>query len=208
MLQYTKRSTVRRVNLQHQPRLVYRPGPQTRCVWPSYRQEKKCDMCCINRAFTIVEIIIVMAIIAIAALIMVPMMGSAASMQLHSAANMIAADLEYAKSMAISRSQTFSVVFNTTEDSYRIQDQNGITIGHPVKRGFDYVIDLQDAGLNKVDISSVNFDTTGTIKFDYVGSPYNGNDNALNNGLITLQADGVTATVTVEPVTGFIFVTE
>ncbi|MHC4158266.1 MAG: GspH/FimT family protein [Planctomycetota bacterium] len=179
-----------------------------RSIWPGYSQEKIYDFRSTRRGFTMAEILIVMAIIAIAALIMIPMIGSAASMQLHSAANMIAADLEYAKSMAISRSQTFSVVFNTTEDSYRIENQNGDTIGHPVKKGFDYVIDLQDAGLDKVDISSVNFDTTGTIKFDYVGSPYNGNDNALNNGLITLQAAGVTTTVAVEPVTGFISVTE
>lgn len=152
------------------------------------------------------EIIIVVVILAIAAMIMVPMMSSAASMQLQSAADMIAADLEYAKSMSISRGQSFSVVFNTTEDSYRIENQNGEVIGHPVKKGFAYVIDIQDAGLDKVDLTNVNFDATSKIKFDYMGSPYNGNGNALNNGVITLQGGGVTTTVTVEPVTGFILV--
>ncbi|UCF00057.1 MAG: GspH/FimT family pseudopilin [Planctomycetota bacterium] len=175
---------------------------------PCYSQEDRCDFWSISRAFTLVEIIIVVAIIAIAAMIMVPMMGSTASMQLHSASNMIASDLEYAKSMAISRSQTFSVVFDTTEDSYRIENQNGEVIPHPVKKGFDYVIDLQAAGLDKVDIVKVNFDTTTTIQFDYVGSPNNGDGNALNNGVITLQAGGVTTTVSVEPVTGFILVAD
>ena len=159
--------------------------------------------------FTVAEIIIVVVIIAIAAMITVPMMSSAASMQMQSAANMIAADLEYAKSMAISRGQWFSVVFNTTQDSYQIEDKNGV-IGHPVKKGFDYVIDLQDAGLDKVDITSVNFDAdaTNTIKFDYMGSPYNGSGTDLNNGVITLQAAGVTTTITVEPVTGYIIVSD
>jgi len=161
-----------------------------------------------GRGFTIAEIIIVVVIIAIAAMIMVPMMSSAASMQMQSAANMIAADLEYAKSTSISRGQMFSVVFNIAEDSYRIEDQNGAVINHPVKKGFDYVIDLKDAGLDKVDITNVNFDATNRIKFDYMGSPYNGSGNALNNGVITLQAGGVTTTITVEPVTGYILVSD
>jgi len=44
------------------------------------------------------------------------------------------------------------------------------------------------------------------VKFDYLGSPYNGNDNPLNSGVISLQAGGSTATINVEPVTGFISV--
>lgn len=157
------------------------------------------------RGFTLVELIIVIAIISIAALTAIPMMSSAASMQIKSAANMVAADLEYAKSMAISRAQNFSVVFDVAADSYRIEDQYGNVLQHPVKKGFNYVIDFQNDGrLNKVDIISVDFDTTSEVKFDYLGSPYNGGNTALNSGIITLQAGGTTTTVTVEPVTGFV----
>ncbi|MEE9370073.1 MAG: GspH/FimT family pseudopilin [Sedimentisphaerales bacterium] len=208
MHQESKSKTMRRVILQHQRRWAYCLGPQMRLIWHGYSQETRYDFRASSSSFTMVEILIVMAIIAIAAMIVIPMMGSAASMQLQSAANMIAADLEYAKSMAISRSQTFSVVFDTAGESYRIENQNGDVIGHPVKKGFDYVIDLHDAGLDKVDIANVNFDASNTIKFDYIGSPYNGGGTALNNGVITLQAGGVTTTVTVEPVTGFILVTD
>lgn len=155
--------------------------------------------------FTLIEIIIVVVIIAIAAVMVIPMMSSAAGMQIRSAANMIAADLEYAKSMAISRGQNFSVVFDKTTESYRIQNQDGNIITHPVKKGFDYVIDFRnDSRLDKVDIADVDFDTTSEIKFDYLGSPYNGNNNPLNSGVISLQAGGMTATINVEPVTGFI----
>jgi hypothetical protein len=76
---------------------------------------------------------------------------------------------------------------------------------HPVKKGFDYIIDFQnDRRLDKVDIVSVDFDTTSEVKFDYLGSPYNGNSNPLNNGVVSLQAGGTTSTVTVEPVTGYV----
>jgi len=202
----SKSRTMRRVIFQHQLGRVLSQGPQLCFREPFHSQEDRYDLRTPGRGFTMAEIIIVVVIIAIAAMIMIPMMGSAASMQLESAADMIAADLEYAKSMSISRGQMFSVVFNTTEDSYRIENQNGEVIGHPVKKGFAYVIDLQDAGLDKVDITNVNFDATSKIKFDYMGSPYNGNGDALNNGIITLQAGGATTTITVEPVTGFILV--
>ena len=160
------------------------------------------------RSFTMVEIIIVVVIIAIAAMVAIPLMTSAASMQIRSAANMIAADLEYAKSMAISRQKRYAVVFNESTESYQIEDPNGI-IDHPVKKGFPYAIDFRNDGrLSKVDIVEVDFDpdSSHTITFDYLGSPYSGSGalNPLNSGVISLQAGGTTTTITVEPVTGFI----
>ena len=154
--------------------------------------------------FTLIEIIIVVVILAIVAMIAIPMASSAASIQVKSAASMIAADLEYAKSMAISRGENFSVLFDVSTDSYSIKNQSGDTIAHPVKKGFDYFIDLGDEGLDRVDIVSVDFDGTSEIQFDYLGSPYNGNENPLNSGTVTLQAEAITATITVEPVTGYV----
>jgi hypothetical protein len=122
---------------------------------------------------------------------------------------MIAADLEYAKSMAISRGQSFSVVFDMTMESYKIEDQDSTIIPHPVKKGFDYVVDFPgDSRLNRVDIANVAFEpgSSQTITFDYMGSPYSGpgTSNPLNSGVITLQAAGTSTTVNIEPVTGFI----
>lgn len=148
--------------------------------------------------FTLLEILIVVVIIAIAAMIAVPLATSAASVQARSAANMIAADLEYAKSMAISRGQSFSVAFDAGGDCYRILDQNGDVISHPVKKGFDYLIDFtSDGRLDRVDISNVDFNSAGSVTFDCLGSPDNG-------GVVTVQAGGATLMVVVEPVTGFI----
>jgi len=161
-----------------------------------------------GRGFTVIEILIVVVIIGIAALIAVPMMSSAGSIQIRAAANMIAADLEYAKSMAISRGQNYSVVFDENAESYSIK-KDGSVIKHPVKKPFDYVINFQsDSRLNRVDIVDADFDATSEIKFDYLGSPYSGDGTPLNNGIITLQAAGITKTITVEPVTGYISITD
>ena len=148
--------------------------------------------------FTIVEIMIVVVILSIAALAAIPMLSSASSFQIRSAANMIAADLEYAKSMAISRGQTYTVKFNESTDSYSIVDQTDTVIEHPVKKGFPYTVNFPtESRLSKVDITNVTF-TSDMIGFDCLGSPDN------DGGSITIDASGFTATINVEPVTGYI----
>jgi len=148
-----------------------------------------------------VEMLVVLVIMAIAAMLVVPMFSSAEGMQLHAAANMIAADLEYAKSMAIGTQRTYTVVFDKTSESYQIEDSGGV-IEHPVKRGFDYVVNFSsDHRLDKVDIVEVNFGASSQVGFDYFGSP----DNA---GFVRLQVGSDVAIVNVNSVTGFITVTE
>jgi prepilin-type N-terminal cleavage/methylation domain-containing protein len=159
--------------------------------------------------FTLIEVILVVVIIGIAAGVVVPMMSSAGSMQIRAAANLIAADIEYAKSMAISRGQPYSVVFNKTTETYQVVDKDNKVILHPVKKGFNYVIDFRNDGrLDRVDILDVSFDGTNKVTFDYLGSPYNGGSPAtpLNSGVVTLRSGTITRTVSVEPVTGFISV--
>jgi prepilin-type N-terminal cleavage/methylation domain-containing protein len=162
--------------------------------------------CKAGGGFTLAEILLVVLIIAIAAMIAVPMMGSMDSVQIRSAANMIAADLEYAKSMAISRQEYYSVVFNPANNYYEVHDQNGI-IKHPVKKGFDYKVDFSsDSRLDKVVIDDADFDSSNTITFDSLGSPYSGSGTStpLNSGTISIKAGDFTETIKVEPVTGFI----
>lgn len=179
--------------------------PQARLRYSYFRRNAGYDLRGISGGFTLVELLIVIAIIAIAAFTAIPMMSSAASVQIRSAANMLTADLEYAKSMAISRAQNYSVVFDKNTESYWIEDQDDNKLLHPVKKGFFYEINFQNDGrLNKVDIVSADFDGTSEVKFDYLGSPYNGSGGPLNSGVISLQAGGTTTTVTVEPVTGFV----
>ena len=149
--------------------------------------------------FTLVELIIVVVILSIVALTAIPMMSSAAGIQIRSAANMIAADIEYARSMAISKGQYYSVVFNKDTDSYQIEDQSSAVIQHPVKKGFPYVVNFRtESRLSRVDITSVTFNAQ-TVRFDCLGSPDN-----TSVGSVALQAGGVTATISVEPVTGFV----
>lgn len=163
------------------------------------------------RAFTLAELILVIVILSIAALMALPFAVSGSSMQLRSAANMIAADLEYAKSMAISRGSYYKVVFYDEQEKYEIQDFNtSLPIEHPIRKD-EYVIDFaRDSRLNRVDIASVNFDSQDTIVFDYLGSPFSSNgemEHLISTGEIILSSGGATIIVNVAPVTGYITIT-
>jgi len=160
-----------------------------------------------RRAFTLVEIIVVVAIIAIAALLAVPMLSSAADVQLRAAANMIAADVEYAKSLAITRQRPHSVVFNTTTHAYEVQDESQNAVPHPLNPGVLAVAFPNDSRLSKVTITAATL-TDNTVTFDYLGSPYDGADTSFplvsGTDVITLAAGSMTTTISIEPVTGYV----
>ncbi len=156
-----------------------------------------------NAGFTLIELMIVIVIIGIAAAMAIPMMSSAASFQIRAAANMVAADLEYAKSLAISRGQPYSVVFDVDNESYEIVDQSDGPVAHPITKDPSYVVSFRNnSRVDRVDIDEANFDGLAKVTFDYLGSP------SSNSGLVTLQAGDAQKTVGVEAVTGYISVSD
>ena len=168
-----------------------------------------------SEGFTLIEVIIVVVILSIAAFLTIPMVSNAADMQVRSAANQIAADLDYAKGLAITHQSAYAVVFDPSGESYEIHvDPAGAdtVIDHPVNPG-SFIVDFTNSNLDQVDLVTADFDsdTSKAITFDYLGSPYSGKTtnaaNALNTGLITLRdnKDGnFTLYVKVEPVTGYV----
>ena len=154
----------------------------------------------VKTAFTLIELMIVIVIIGIAAAMAVPMVSSAGSFQIRAAGNIVAADLEYAKSLAISRGRPYKVVFNPGAESYQIQEPNGTAVVPPGRK--DTTRFGPGSQLNNVLIAGANFGGSQTVTFDYLGSP----EGLSTQGVVTLNAGGIIKTVTVEPVTGFISV--
>ncbi|MBP7049536.1 MAG: GspH/FimT family pseudopilin [Phycisphaerae bacterium] len=148
--------------------------------------------------FTLIELLIVIVILAISAAIVVPMASSAASMQLRSAANIVAADLEYAKSLAIGTGQPHSVAFDADTESYRIyRTSDNADVQNPITKKTPYLVNFtEDGRLDRVGIVS-----SATVTFDYLGS-------SASAATITLQAGEGQKTVAVEAVTGFISISE
>ena len=169
----------------------------------------------LQRGFTLVEIIVVVVILAITALVAIPVFGTAADMQVRSAADKIAADLDYAKGLAITRQKCYTVKFFPVEEEYQVQDDKGNRIEHPLRPGDDFVEKFGDGSRNlrlgRVDIVATTLNDNA-VTFDYLGTPYSGTGTStrLNNdaGTITLKADAFELDVTIEPLTGYISITE
>ena len=155
--------------------------------------------------FTLIELLIVIVIIGITAAIAVPLMSSAASVQIRAAGGIVAADLEYAKSLAITTGQQHKVVFNVGNNSYEIRKVVNLAdeaIEHPITKRSQYVVSFAaDGRLDRVSINNTSF-SGHTVTFDSLGSPGNA------GGSVVLQAGGIGRTVTVEAVTGFISVSD
>ena len=162
-----------------------------------------------SAGFTLIELMMVLVILSIAALMAVPMLSSAADVQIRAAANRLAADLDYARGLAVTHQQNYSVVFDPATESYSVQDAGGNVIDHPMNPGGFQVDFASDSRLSRVDLAATTFDHD-TITFNYLGAPYSGAGTAtpLNAGQITLQAGSFTMMVDVEPVTGYVSISQ
>ena len=147
------------------------------------------------RGFTLVELILVVFILAIAALVAVPAFSSAADIQVRSTANRIAADLDYARGLALTRQKNFWVVFDDAAESYAIWWHNPATdtdeiFTNPLTQT-NFIVDLaNDSRVGGVNIFSANFDgvASDAVTFDYLGTPLAGTP---ADGGARLAAEGV-----------------
>ena len=156
---------------------------------------------------TRLEVITVLAVIILVAFLVVPLQSRAAEVRLRSAASMIVSDLEYIKNLAINSQQYYSIIFDYDDQSfmYKVCNSEGI-IEHPLRAGLPFEVHFsQDRRLRQI-LGKVDFDSTQTITFDYLGSPYSGigTRTPLQNGQIFMQFGKLKLTVYVEPVTGYV----
>ena len=121
-----------------------------------------------------------------------------------SAAKKIISDICYAQSLAVSQHDDYAVYFDIYDNSYRVYRVSDNTTAKDPFTRTDLVVDFDTENLYKgVDILSVDFDATNILRFNWEGTPYDGNGDILNNtGVITLRYKGKNLTVYVTPQTG------
>lgn len=157
------------------------------------------------RGFTLIEVLIVVAIIGLAGAIVVPAIGRMGSLQIQAASRIVIADLIYAQNEAIAHQSVRKLVFDAATGSYKLTDAQGNTLAATWKNGDDanYVVSFKaDGRFAGVDLSTVDFGGAKEISFDALGTPSSGGTVDLVSGSYRYRVSvaAFTGRVTVAPV--------
>jgi len=159
-------------------------------------------------ALTLIEILIVVMILAIGAMIVIPSIGSTADAQAVGAARVLQADLEVARSLALTTQQPMSLVFSPDKQSYKVVANyaggayaSAAAVGHPVNAGKPFEVTLASLnGMPLVAVTNVSFGGLTYVTFLSQGDP-------VAAGSVTLRAGNVEMVVAVEGLTGIVTAT-
>lgn len=146
-------------------------------------------------AFTLMEVLVVVVILGIAAAVIVPQIGRSDSLGVQAAARMLVADLLYTQNEAIARQATRKLVFDAANNRYTVRDDSNQVLSTPWKGG-QYLVDFNaDSRFRGVVIEAPTFGGTAEVAFDDLGAPVNG-------GTVDLVAGNHRFRVTVTAFTG------
>jgi len=146
------------------------------------------------KGLTLVEIIVVLVILAIAAALVAPYALSTSDVQATAAARMIATDLQYAQNVAITTQTSTTITFDPAGESYTLSNASGPLI-HPMTKSAYTVTFSADNGFGQLDLVSASFNGNPVVVFDELGGPG-------NSGTVTVQAGQYVYEVDVAPATG------
>jgi len=150
-------------------------------------------------AFTLAEILVMVVILALIAAMVIPNVVSTSDLQVIAAARMIAADLQYAQSVAITSQTPVTVTFDVVHESYALSNASGALI-HPITKKA-YTVDFaSQEGFGRLNIVSAAFGGGAAVTFDELGA-------ANSAGTVTLQAGSHVYQVSVAAATGKVTVT-
>lgn len=140
---------------------------------------------------------VVVIIVGIAAAVVIPNAINTTDLQALSAARMLVADLQYAQDTAITTQTTVTVLFDTSQERYRLTNTSGSLI-HPITKEA-YQVDFRAMrGFRDVNIVSASFSGAASVTFDEMGTPSAAGTVVLRAGphVFTISVAAVTGTVT------------
>ena len=165
-----------------------------------------------KRAFTLVEVLAVVTILAIASAIVIPQCGSRNDLKVAAGARVLMADLIWAQNRAISTQQKQYIIFSGQSYTLWYADSSGVlhTNTNPVTTDtYTNTFGATNTPLEDVTLSTTSppsFASKTSLCFDEMGTPYGYSGSATismtTQGQIQLNCGTNSMTVYIEPYTG------
>lgn len=163
----------------------------------------------LGRAYTLIELLIVIAMLGLASAMVIPVMSSTDALRVQSTVRAIVADINYAQSEALARQQPRAIIFNTTTNKYTVVDVPGTTVD-PSSANTEYTVNLNDRQrFHDSRMTTAAFDGANTLIFDELGGPVTdpGGTTPSAGGSITVTGSGSVYRIDIEAYTGRVVVT-
>jgi prepilin-type N-terminal cleavage/methylation domain-containing protein len=175
--------------------------------WREYVEEdvKKMERI-LGRAFTLIELTMVMVVMSILIVMAVPRFQSFYFIKLNCAVKKAVQDIRYAQQLAIDRHETYKIIFDPSANSYdvRLASDNSLATDpfsrQDLVRHFD-----TDPQYHGIDLVSASFAGSPVLQFDWQGTPLDAGGNALAAaGQVRFGYQGTALEVDVAPGTGWV----
>jgi prepilin-type N-terminal cleavage/methylation domain-containing protein len=162
-----------------------------------------CSRAAARRAYTLVELLIVVTVLGIASALVIPQMGSTDVLRIQAAVRTIVADINFAQSDALARQQGRALVFDIPANKYALLEVPGTALNPATDTMYE--VDFNNrVKFHGARIESAVFDGDEVLLFDEMGGPITtpGGSTPSAGGQIVVTGSGSTFEITVEAYTG------
>lgn len=165
------------------------------------------------RAYTLVEVLVVVVILGILGTMVVPTVSPAAELRAQSAVRTLVSDITFAQSDAMAFQRARAVYFDVENNSYSILEVNGDELDpdggvlyDPSRPSGTMMMSFSEARFGGATLESADFDEQAFIVFDEMGAPVNapGSNTPSAGGMAIISSPTASYWVAIDGFTGYV----
>lgn len=170
----------------------------------------------IARAYTLVEVLVLVVIMGIAGAVVIPSMSGAGTLRVQAGVRTVVADITFAQMDALSYQESRAIVFDAENNRYTLVEVVGGEIDPDANALYDphgpgqrYIVELGKHDFGGARLTDVDLNGGDTLIFDPMGGPVAAadSDELSSGGSVTLQAPQGTFRINIAAFTGRVTVT-